>query len=268
MAKVEDYKQYWLELAKKAGVPDDQANVVATALDNESVRRAFRDGFKATPDYSHDLDQVRDRTRGEAQVEAKAFYDKWFAEEGKPAYERAIALAKDHQRYKELYGDLTDSTPSGSGTAPQFLTRETAEQLINQSLAARDSAYVGLTKNAMRFAVDYYRRFGEVLDPDALEKFANDSKSPNLEIAYKGYIEPRVKETEAKDMEAKIKAAREEGAREALSRHKIPVDSKPRDSFHPLLNREAPTKDSDPTKVSRDSFLEGWNNWEQEKSNK
>jgi hypothetical protein len=258
MAKIEDYKAYWLDLAAKAGVPADKAQAMADQMGDESVARALKQGFKAIPDYSHDLDDVRDRTKAEAISEAKAFYDNWYKTTGEPAYLEHQKVANDYKRYKDLYGDL-DGTGGSNGTNGSRPTKEEIESLINDRLAARDQAYAGLTKTAMTLSVRHFKEYNEVLDPDDLEQFANKNKFSDLKTAYDAYVRPKAEARQAADIDAKIKAAKEEGAREALSRHKLPTDSKPREYTNPFQSKEVVPKDVDPDSFSRDSFLEAWN---------
>ena len=100
MAKIDDYKTYFAELAKRAGLTEEQAKPVLEALSNEAIHKVFRDGFKALPDYSYDLDQVRDTTRTSAVAEAKKFYDDWFREKGEPAYLQHKKVADEYAEYQ------------------------------------------------------------------------------------------------------------------------------------------------------------------------
>jgi len=257
MAKIEDYKAYWLDVAAKAGVPTDKAQAIADAMGDEAVAKAMKAHFKAIPDYSYDLDQVRDRTKSEATAEAKAFYDNWYKTQGEPAYQEHVRVANEYKKYKELYGDL-DGNSNGGG-APR-ITKEEVEGIINDRLVAQNAAYTGLTKSAMKIAVSHFKEFGEVLDPDALERFGVEHKSPTLEVAYADFVKPKIDAKTQVDFEAKLKAAKEEGAREALSRHKIPTESKPREYTNPFQAKVEIPKDVDPDSFSRDSFLDAWNN--------
>ena len=259
MAKIEDYKAYWLDVAAKAGVPADKAQAIADAMGDDAVAKAMKQSFKAIPDYSYDLDQVRDRTKAESTAEAKAFYDNWYKNTGEPAYQEHLRVANEYKKYKELYGDL-NGNGGGSGDTTPRLTKEEAERLIDTRLAAHDQAYVGLTKSAMRVAVRHLKEYGEVLDPDDLERFATEHKFTDLNTAYDAYVKPKADAKAQADFDTKLKAAKEEGAREALSRHKIPTESKPREYINPFLSKPTVPKDTDPDAFSRDQFLEGWNN--------
>jgi hypothetical protein len=260
MAKIEDYKAYWMELAAKAGVPQDKAQAMADVMGDEAVAKALKQGFKAIPDYSYDLDQVRDRTKAEATAEAKAFYDNWYKTTGEPAYLEHQRIADEYKRYKETYGDL-DGGGNGNGNrnAPSY-TKEDILKEVESRLAARDAAVVNLTKQSWRYPLRHYKQFGEEIDPDALEKFAADNKFSNLDEAYLAFIRPKMEAKAQVEMEAKLKAAKEEGAREALSRHKIPTDSKPREYVNPLNPANVVPKDADPDQFSRDEFLKAWDN--------
>ena len=105
MSKVDNYKEYWTKLAADAGIPQDKVAQIAEAFGDEAVAKVLKQGFKALPDYSYDLDQVRDKTKADAITEAKAFYDNWYETTAKPAHEEAQRLAADYKKYQELYGD-------------------------------------------------------------------------------------------------------------------------------------------------------------------
>ena len=270
MAKVEDYKAYWMELAAKAGVPEDKAKAMAETLGDEAVAKAFKQAFKAVPDYSYDLDQVRDKTKSEATAEAKAFYDNWYATQAKPAYEHNLKIIEEYNRYKSLYGDVNNAEGAGNvGANPGYMTEKQAEEMINRAMAAQNAAYVGLTKNSMRIATQHLREFGEVLDPDDLDKFASNKGFTNLDQAYKEYVAPRQEAKHTVEWETKVKAAKEEGAREERSRSKHPADSHGRGYVNPFTKQgEALPKDADPTVHARNAFMDGWDNYKEELTKK
>lgn len=258
MAKIENYRDYFAELAKKAGLTDEQAKPVLEALSNEAIHRVMKEGFKALPDYSFDLDQVRDTTKASSVAEAKKFYDDWFATTGKPAYDEHVRVANEYKQYQQRYGALDRSGGDNGGNTNTF-SKDDAQKLIDTALAARDAAYVGLTKAAMRVAVRHLKEYGEVLDPDDLEKFATEHKFSDINTAYDAYVKPKADAAAKTKHDKEIVDAKAEGAREALSRHKIPADSKPREYINPFLSKPDIPKDADPEKFARDAFLEGWN---------
>lgn len=255
MPKREDYVAYMTELAKKAGFTDEQAKPLLEALNNET----FREGFVPRPNYSSDLDSAVKRAKDEATASAKAFYDDWFAREGKPAYDRALAATEALGKYKQLYGDL-DGTPSplpaggGNGTNGT-LTKEQVQEMLNQGLAAAMTPIVNMQKTAMKIATQHYATFNEVLDPDDLEKFARDKGLTDVGIAYKEYVSPRLQERQNKEFEEKLKKAREEGAKEERSRLNVPANYAPREYVNPFLK---PRDANAPADAGRSAFFEGW----------
>src|SRR5438128_7193200 len=145
MPKVTDIKAYWSELAKKAGIADEDVKPFLEALDKEQVRKTFTDGFKPLPDYSHDLDDVRARTKADKDKE----YADWFAKE-QEKYKVYLESEAKAKRYEELYGSLdgappVTTTPPAGGTT---LTKEDIDRLLdaklNDTLSRRDSAVLDL----------------------------------------------------------------------------------------------------------------------------
>jgi len=255
MPKVEDYVAYFKELAGKAGLSEEQAKGVIEVLNNPTIR----EGFVPRPNYSSDLDSVVAKTKAEATAQAKAFYDDWFAKEGKPAYDKSQQVIKDYAQYVALYGPL-DGSPSGSnpsaGGNGNYATPEQVKQSISEALAATMGSVVNMQKKSMRVAAKHLREFNEVLDPDDLEKFASEKGYRDIDQAYQAYVSPRIEEKRNAEWEAKVKAARDEGAKEERSRLKVPHDFKSREYVNPFTKPRE--KVENPEAASRDAFLSGW----------
>src|SRR2546425_11494958 len=113
-----DLKAYWQELAKKANLPEDKAKAVFEALGDEVVEKVFKDGFKPIPDYSRDLDSVRDRTRAETGEAVKAYYDTWYQTKALPELTKKEKEVADYKaavdQYRQVYGE-NDGKGKGSG---------------------------------------------------------------------------------------------------------------------------------------------------------
>ena len=174
-----DMKLYWQELAKKAGLPEEKAKAVLEALGDEAVAKAFNEGFKALPDYSRDLDRVRDETKASTAATVKGEYDKWYQETALPAYQANLQGVETLKKYQATYGPLDDAAANaasnGNRPNPDVLTKKEFEE----ALRSRDQMYVNLTKTATRIATDYYHRFKEPLDVDAVEKLAVEKQLPD-----------------------------------------------------------------------------------------
>src|SRR5262252_3860872 len=113
MPKVNDIKAYWKEVANKAGLSEDEMKTVAGVLDNDKIAKAFNDGFKPLPDYSHDLDDVRNRTKVEGDQSAKDAVQKYY-ESQKANFDEYLRVIDGYKKYQELYGDLGNPNPNGN----------------------------------------------------------------------------------------------------------------------------------------------------------
>src|SRR5258708_5341936 len=96
MPKVTDLKAYWSELAKKNGIDDETLKPILEAMEKENVRKAMEAGFRPQPDYSADLDAVRDRTKKEKDDQ----YQTWYDEEQKKyaEYVAKIGLVDEYEK--------------------------------------------------------------------------------------------------------------------------------------------------------------------------
>src|SRR6266511_4355574 len=122
---VADLGAYWQELAKKAGIAEDKAKLVSDALADEGVQKAFRNGFRAMPDYSRDLDSVRDKARAETSEAVKAYYDKWYQTQALPQLTKKEKEAADYKaavdQYRQLYGEI-DGANGANGNGNRIAT--------------------------------------------------------------------------------------------------------------------------------------------------
>ena len=241
-----DIKQYAAQLAKDAGLPDEQAKVFLEAVGNEKIAKSFSDGFLRQDDYSRNMDSLRKR-----EAEIKTYYEQQVAIAAK---NQEVVNEYDAQvkKYKELYGELD----GGTGRQPSvdtsnFIDKKTFDERMNQL----GQQSIQITKIASRCTADYMKRFGEVLDMDALEKFTLESGLP-LQAAYDKFIEPRNKEIENASFAEKLKKAREEGYTEGVSKAANPTDPgspAPNGFMSNLL------KKPDGAPNPRDSFVGAWN---------
>lgn len=256
---VNSIRDYWQKLAKEQGLSEKAAAAVLEVLADEAAGKAFASAFVPQSDYSRDLDKTRDEWKGKADEAVKKVseYDKWYNDQAKPAYERGLLVEKELKKYTDTFGSLED----GAAAKPpaDVVTKKDFEEAI----ARMSGNTASVMKDLSRVTLDHFKRFGEALDPDELEKFAVEKGLP-IRAAYEALIAPKEQARQNVEWEAKVKAAREEGARDALSRYKLPVDPKPRE-HHAFFDRKEPSKDMTPLaqeRAAREAFLDAFNNAE------
>lgn len=259
-------KEYWQELATKAGIPQERINAVAEALGDDATAKAFQNGFVTRSDYSRDLDKTRDEWKSKAeQAEAtKAQYDKWYAEQAAPVYKDNLARLQKLQKYEEMYGAIDDN---GSVTkreaAAVGMTKAELEQLIDERSGARDQRVAGIIKGVNKLSMRHYKTFGEEPDLDAIEKIAVE-QGLNLDSAYDKWVQPQAEKRREAEQEARDKRVREEAIRDYASKHKLPVEAKPRDSHVFFDRHEVDTKNPrGQEQAAKTAFLDALNdpNW-------
>lgn len=239
------------KIAAEIGLSADEKAVLSQSLANEKVSKYLEEATMMRADYSRSQDALA-KEKGEMQ--------RWY-QTAAEQFSVAEAWFKQQQdtltRYREQYGDLDNAggdrgaRPNGAPPAGEYMSKKDYEAAVSN--LQQQTLYV--IKEATRAAADYYHRFKEPLDVDALEKYAIEHKLPLAE-AYKSYIAPKLSETERTQWEAKVKAAREEGERDALSKAGIPapaVSSSP----HPFFDRK--TGDAAASAQPRAGFIEDWN---------
>lgn len=266
---VDEAKAHFTKLAQDSGLDKDQTASVLQAMENEKFRGSLSQGYKRHEEYSRGLDEVRNE---------KERLKQWYEKEELPKYQLYSKSLDELRRYQTEFGDLGDdqglnnggdrngggnnNRRAGSGAA---MTAEQFEKILEDRLKQRDSAYVGLTKSAVKISADYTKRFNDTLDVDAVEKIALE-RGLSLDIAYQEYIRPKeqvLMETRHKD---EIEKAKLEAVRDYASRHRLPVDSKAQEA-HPFFDRKTPATGAgagDEDRNSRDEFMKGWNNYEAE----
>lgn len=254
---------YWQELAKKAGVPEERVKAVVEALSDETVSKAFAEGFLTQPEYNRGLDKNKSEWESkvqEASAQAVKLND-WYEKEAKPAYEQNLHGIDTLKKYQELYGALDGTGDSKTnGDPPKDVLTRTE---LNEELRKRDQNVVDLTKTAMRISSDYTNRFKEPMSEEKLnelEKLAVDNSIP-LGKAYEMWIAPRVNTMEREALEAKYEKKTVEAVADALSQHNLPVGSAAPE-YHPFFNRdkvEGELSEVDKRSRSKEAFTKGWN---------
>lgn len=268
MAKksIENLRDYWQEIASKAGIDPEVAASIGNSLGDESVARAFRQGFVPVPEYHSTLDEVR-----QGADARKAELDKWYNEQALPAYQTNLGGIERLRQYESLYGEIDPSTTTRAQAADLgFANKAELDRYLDEKLRAQQQGFVGLAKVTPRLSIDYYKRFGEALDLDEIEKISVKEGLPP-DLAYERYIKPRVEEQQRKDYEVKLKEAREQGERDAISKYRLPVDTTQKESSPFFERTPAPKEPMSPIeedRASREAFSGGWNNYAEEIANR
>lgn len=248
-------KEYIEQLAQSAGLSEEEkANVLKVATSNEKFAKGLEESVLMRSDYSRSMDALKaDRTKWEK------FYQ-----------DNLVWKAQEEQRLAELQAAQNGQPPQQQVVQQVQPDLTAIEKKWEEKLAQRDGQMIGLLKVGMSLASQHAVEFKERLDVDALEKIAMDKKV-SLQQAYDEYVAPRrAQQTEAQ-FKAKLEEARAEGAREFASKHKIPVDTQPRE-YHVMFDRD-PKKQVgaddyvpnsgqlSPTsaRVLRDNFVEAYN---------
>jgi hypothetical protein len=220
--KYEEFEPYWKEVASKAGLDDEKAAAALELFKNDKVREAF----VTRSSYSRDLDKVRDEAHkkglDEGTTKSKAFYDKWWKEEGEPTHKKTLSILDEYNQLVSLYGKPDDPTKQ-KGNGDRTFTMEEVQKLLDEKLASTNSAYVDMLKKSMSVSSRHLHEFGEPLNPEELEKFATENGYSDINQAYQAYIAPRVTEREKAKHEEAVAKAREEGLKEGLSRSHAPT---------------------------------------------
>jgi hypothetical protein len=247
-----DAKQYIEQLAQSAGLSDEEKQGLLKAVSNEKFAKGLQEGVELRSDYSRNMDAL------------KADKEKWTG-----FYGNLLKWKADEEaRIAQL---LEGGEPDGGKDSP-VLTVEAMQNLkteFDNRLKQTEQNFIAITQQVGEITSDYITRFHEKPDLEAIKKLAIDKQIPLVQ-AYQEHIAPRVQDLQSKDFEAKLKAAREEGAKDALSKHRLPLDSQPRE-YHMLLDRDASkqvgVQDYVPTtgrlsmaatQQLRDNFREEW----------
>lgn len=263
MPKVTDIKAYWREIAAKAGLEGKDLEQVSAVLDNDKFAKAFTDGFKPLPDYSHDLDDVRNKTKADKDKE----YDNWFKTE-KAKYENNERIWAQQRaalsKYEEVFGPIDVNNPPNPGDpnrGGKVLSQDDIDKLVETKLQAvlthRDQAVMDLM-DVREFHMD---KFKKSFDTKAFEAAWKDHPEwgGSLKLAYQQFVAPEIEKIKEADVEARIKAAREEGIRDGYSRRALPTDHQSKE-FSPMFDRKeevAKLSDADQDRHSREEFFKG-----------
>ena len=263
MPKVADIKAYWRDIATKAGLGEDELKQVTAVLDNDKFAKAFTDGFKPLPDYSHDLDNVRANTKAEKDKE----YDSWFKAE-QTKYQEYVSGLDRLRAYESQFGPIENPTFNQNLNQGATMTKEEIDRIkaemkaeldadINNRLSRRDRA----TLDLMDVRESHMSNFKKTLDVQEFEKAwaEHPEWGGSLKLAYSQYVAPEVEKFREVQVKADSDRRYEEGVRDGFSRRAVPSDHQPK-TFSPLFDRKedvAKLGDHAQESHSREAFFEG-----------
>lgn len=254
MPKVTDIKAYWREIAAKSGLGEDELKQVTSVLENDKFAKALTDNFKPLPDYSHDLDDVRNRTKAEKDKE----YADWFKQEQEKYNEYMLGL-------QELEALRRGQTPPGRTPGSEAMTQEQIDKLVEAKLQAQLESVLGRRDQAFlafRDAdFDHMKRFNKPMDRVAFEKAWKEHPEWGGELfnAYEKWISPEVEKAREAEWNAKVEQRYQEGLRDGYSRRALPTDHSSK-TFSPLFDRKedvAKLGERAQEDHSRNAFFEG-----------
>lgn len=251
-----DIKQYVDQLAQSAGLTQEEKDSILKVSANEKFAKGLEDSVMMRSDYSRAQDELRKKNQ-----DVTAYYQGLLDTTTKNQAVLDQALA-EKARYEEEFGPLNGSPKERSlVTSPVDFTA--MEKKFDDKLAQRDTQFIELLKQVPTLAVNHYDKYKEVLDTDALGKLAME-KGLSLKQAYDEYSAPKREALTKATYDADIARAREEGAKDFASKHRMPVDTRPRE-HSPLFERLGKPEDSLPPagpardNALRSSFVEAFN---------
>jgi hypothetical protein len=253
-----DTKQYWLNVAKEAGLSEDQTKALEAAVANDK----FANAFVPRPEYSRSLDAETQKYRDlVAQNEQYYKTEAQRAAENQNKVNEALTQA---QRYRDLYGELEPgATPRTAAAQPAFdASKYISKDDYDAALKRIEGQSLFVIKEGLKASQDYMTRFKKPLDIDALEKFAVEKGLP-INQAYREFVAPEAEAQQNATFAEKLAQARAEGAADALSRANVPIDTRSREASPFLSNALKPVvKDAASMSESEraNSFAEAWNN--------
>lgn len=260
MPKVNDIKAYWKEIATKAGLQGDDLQKVTSVIDNDQFAKVFSEGFKPLPDYSHDMDDVRSRTKAEKDQEYKEWYDK-----EKVKYNEFVDGLNELDWYRKTYPRNNETEKSGNSPGNKPMTQEDIDKLVdaklqttlNDVLTRRDSAVLDL----LEVREFHMGKFKKPLDVKSFESAWKEHPEwgGSLKVAYKSFVEPDVRKAEEEEWTAKAEKRYQEGVRDGYTRKSMPTDSQPK-TFSPMFERNESVdkmSESEQERHSREAFFDG-----------
>jgi hypothetical protein len=272
MPKINDYKAYARDAFAKAGLGDDVLKQVLGAFDDEKTLKAFTDHFKPLPDYSHDMDDVRNRTKTEKDQE----YQEWYQKE-QQKYNEYVQALNELQYYRQAFnqaqpgtqaqpgfqtGTITNNIPTPNHQ-PQ-MTQQDMEKLMDARLQTVLSDTLSRRDNAVLDLLDvreqHMNTFKKSLDVKAFENAWREHPEwgGSLRQAYKSFVEPDMEKAREAEWAAKLDQKYQEGIRDGFSRRQLPTDNTSK-IFSPFFDRKEDVAKMDEAaqeRHSREAFFD------------
>lgn len=263
MKSLEEAKAYMTQLAKEAGLDESATNAIVSGLGNDKFAKGIQDGLARHDEMSSAMDRARNR---ENEVTAKLNqYDEWYNKTALPAVNEASQLRETLSKYETTYGKLADGATTATPTG-DWVRKADFDKAVNDRLMSG----VQITKQLTWATADYMKRFGEVLDPDELEKVAV-SRGLTPKLAYQEMIQPKVQAQEQKAREeaeakhsAALKASYEQGMKDARSKTNWGNETARQDTDVYGRDKEALKKSpEDAQDGANAAFLDAWSQAEE-----
>lgn len=234
-------KQFWIDLAKQAGI--DPSQPLEAAVANEKFVGELSAGYKRAEDFRTEQAQLAaDRQK------VVEYYQGLLK-----TTEQNEAVVNQHKAavaaYEKLYGPLDEANMNKPPVVnPDFVPKKDYEATIAQLPI--------LVAEANRLSMDYYLKFGKTLPLAEVYKI-NAEKGLPLTAAYDAFIAPELAAKQAKEHDEAIARAKKEGADEYARTHSMPIDSKPADP-HFLFDRPADNESIIDPRQRANEFKDFW----------
>ena len=251
-----DVKEYWTKLAKEAGLDEASTTAVLQAFSNEKVKTQFSADLMLRPDYSRAQDELATQKKAfEAQKTAfetdRGNWKTWYDGAVTKDAEREAEL----QKYREAYGNL-DGTQRPPFDTSKFVAKEEYEGAIKR----QGDAFMAVLEDVQAVQGEHFAKFGRILTRTELAELKKTALENGMKVsqAYDAWVRPQLDEKSKVEMDAKLQERYDAGARDALSKHKLPVDSRPSEP-HPFFDRLSADKAPKTDKERLDDFVSAYN---------
>jgi hypothetical protein len=233
-------------------------------LDNDK----FVQGFVPRPEVDRALSTEKSRY-SDFEKENKYLKEEWYPQ-AKAAYEKNQRGIATLQKYMDTYGPIDDSDPDATRRAARStgLTEDKVLELLNAQLDTRLSARDRATLDLMQVREDYMDRFKKRLPLNEFESYVEQERKrgngDSVQALYNSWIAPEVEKMtphrfSEEELKARDKRIQEDAVKDFASRHRVPVDARPKEA-HLLLDnarlRQEKEKSGDTGKSAREEFLD------------
>lgn len=238
-----------------AHVPEEKRGEIEATLNDDKVSSEVKGLVMTRSDYSRSKDALSKQEKELA--DQKAQLTQWYLDNSKvvqdASTERDAALARVKE-FEAKHGVLSDDDKKAlnKGIDPDAILAKMKEELQN-----RDMAGFKVMSIITKLGRQHDKTFNEELDIDELAKFSSE-KGLSLEMGYKEWVAPRVKDKEIEAHKAEITRAVEDAVKQERSKHGLPVA--PSDRSATIFGHKAEnivTNEFERAAKFRDSFVTG-----------